>query len=182
MLTVLTTVECELLVECLPAFSSIRKIQLCLDNESRHLKSRLLSAFSKNGSLTEIHIEAPFLNEADHSFLRSITVRNKKLPPLIRSTPEKSGLPLGLWPTMFEASAKSTKGAGANDAFCLLLGLEDLAGGCGEESDIDGESDGECQPWCCRSKQKQQQWLYSCVQTRQIRTMFENSDISCYPP
>ena len=37
---------------------------------------------------------------------------------------------------MFEASVKSTKGAGANDAFCALLGLEYHVGGCadGEEA------------------------------------------------
>ena len=92
------------------------------------MKVRLLSAFRQNGSLTDIQVDAPFLNDSDHDLLRLITERNKKLPPLITSTPESSGEAISLWPVMFEASMATVNEKGPRDAFCALVGLGDRVG------------------------------------------------------
>lgn len=124
----LAPAKCELLMQSLPAFRNLRSIQFSLDQHSSHLKVRLLSAFQRNGSLTDIQVEARFLNNNDRDLLRRITDRNKKLPLLIASTPESSGTSIALWPRMFETSLASVEGRGPKDAFSALLGLGDRVG------------------------------------------------------
>jgi len=123
--------HCEALIQSLPAFRTLRTIYFSLDQSSSHLRGRLLSAIHNNSSLTETFIEAPFL---DNTFTWKINDRNKKLPPLITSTPESSGESISLWPLMFEACLPTAEGVGPQNALRALNGLGDHVGTC-DDSD-----------------------------------------------
>ena len=92
---------CEALIAKLPTFRNVRSLAFSLDDSCAHFKTRLLTAFRENGSLTQWEIDANFLEDQDFVVLRFCADRNAKLPALLASKPGTSRLPIGALPSLF---------------------------------------------------------------------------------
>jgi hypothetical protein len=85
-------------------------------------------ALCRNSSLQSVEIEAS-LSDDNRKMIDWFCQRNHMLPSLLASRPSNTiGLPLSIWPRLFDVSFVSTLDA-TNTTFKALLNLGDLVGG-----------------------------------------------------